>query len=132
MYKINGKYNEAIVYASTAEQSAVDQLKMICDMEIYKDSRIRIMPDVHAGAGCTIGTTMTLHGAVTPNMVGVDIVSGKDFFAALGAVGGELFTQRRVVCGEDFGGQKRGVGGAAGAHADGDRFNTCTHTGAHA
>ena len=78
MYKINGKYNEAIVYASTAEQSAVDQLKMICDMEIYKDSRIRIMPDVHAGAGCTIGTTMTLHGAVTPNMVGVDIGCGME------------------------------------------------------
>ncbi len=78
MYKINGNYNEAIVYASTAEASAVDQLKMICDMEIYKDSRIRIMPDVHAGAGCTIGTTMTLHGAVTPNMVGVDIGCGME------------------------------------------------------
>ena len=78
MYKINGNYNEAIVYASTAEQSAVDQLKKICDMEVYKDSRIRIMPDVHAGAGCTIGTTMTLHGAVTPNMVGVDIGCGME------------------------------------------------------
>ena len=78
MFKINGKYNEAIVYASTAEESAVDQLKIICDMEVYKDSKIRVMPDVHAGAGCTIGTTMTLHGAVTPNMVGVDIGCGME------------------------------------------------------
>lgn len=78
MYKIKGKYNEAIVYASTAEASAVEQLQTLCDMEVYKDSKIAIMPDVHAGAGCTIGTTMTLHGAVTPNMVGVDIGCGME------------------------------------------------------
>ena len=78
MYKINGIYNEAIVYASTAEESAMEQIKTICDMEVYRDSKIRIMPDVHAGAGCTIGTTMTLHGAVTPNMVGVDIGCGME------------------------------------------------------
>ena len=78
MYRIQGKYNEAIVYASTAENTAIEQLQTLCDMEIYKDSKIRIMPDVHAGAGCTIGTTMTLHGAVTLNMVGVDIGCGME------------------------------------------------------
>ncbi|MBO4919490.1 MAG: RtcB family protein [Erysipelotrichaceae bacterium] len=78
MYRIQGEYNEAIVYASTAEDTALQQLKTLCDMEIYKDAKIRIMPDVHAGAGCTIGTTMTLHGAVTPNMVGVDIGCGME------------------------------------------------------
>ncbi|MBQ6477848.1 MAG: RtcB family protein [Erysipelotrichaceae bacterium] len=78
MYKIQGKYNEAIVYTSNVEETALQQLQALCDMEIYKDSRIRIMPDVHAGAGCTIGTTMTLHGAVTPNMVGVDIGCGME------------------------------------------------------
>ncbi len=78
MYKIKGKYNETVVYASTAEAKAVEQLQTLCDMEVYKDSKIRIMPDVHAGAGCTIGTTMTLHGAVTPNMVGVDIGCGME------------------------------------------------------
>ena len=78
MYRIQGKYNEAIVYASTAEDTALQQLQTLCDMEIYKDAKIRIMPDVHAGAGCTIGTTMTLHGAVTPNMVGVDIGCGME------------------------------------------------------
>ncbi|MCR5096601.1 MAG: RtcB family protein [Erysipelotrichaceae bacterium] len=78
MYRIKGKYNEAVVYASAIEGAAMEQLQTLCDMEIYKDSKIRIMPDVHAGAGCTIGTTMTLHGAVTPNMVGVDIGCGME------------------------------------------------------
>ena len=78
MYRIKGKYNEAVVYASAIEEAAMEQLQTLCDMEIYKDSKIRIMPDVHAGAGCTIGTTMTLHGAVTPNMVGVDIGCGME------------------------------------------------------
>ena len=78
MYTIKGRYNEAIVYASTVEDQALEQLQTICDMEIYRDARIRIMPDVHAGAGCTIGTTMTLHGSVTPNMVGVDIGCGME------------------------------------------------------
>ncbi|MBR2809221.1 MAG: RtcB family protein [Erysipelotrichaceae bacterium] len=78
MYAIKGKHNEAIVYATTAEASAIEQLQTLCDMEAYKDSKIRIMPDVHAGAGCTIGTTMTLHGIVTPNMVGVDIGCGME------------------------------------------------------
>jgi tRNA-splicing ligase RtcB len=78
MYKIQGKYNQALVYATTAEAGAIEQLQTLCDMEAYKDSKIRIMPDVHAGAGCTIGTTMTLHGIVTPNMVGVDIGCGME------------------------------------------------------
>ena len=78
MYRIKGKYNEAVVYASAIEEAAMEQLQTLCDMEIYKDSKIRIMPDVHAGAGCTIGTTMALHGAVTPNMVGVDIGCGME------------------------------------------------------
>ncbi|MBR3151127.1 MAG: RtcB family protein [Erysipelotrichaceae bacterium] len=78
MEKILGKYNEALVYASVIEEKAAEQIRSLCDLEIYKDSKIRIMPDVHAGAGCTIGTTMTLHGAVTPNLVGVDIGCGME------------------------------------------------------
>ena len=76
MYKIKGRYNEAIVYASTVEDQALEQLQTICDMEIYKDAKIRIMPDVHAGKGCTIGTTMTVEGKACPNVVGVDIGCG--------------------------------------------------------
>ena len=78
MLRIKGKCNEAIVYASQIENQAEDQILQLCDMEIYKESKIRVMPDVHAGAGCTIGTTMTLHGAVTPNVVGVDIGCGME------------------------------------------------------
>ncbi|MBQ6559987.1 MAG: RtcB family protein [Erysipelotrichaceae bacterium] len=78
MININGKYNEAKVFTSTIEEEAIGQIRAICDLEVYASSKIRIMPDVHAGAGCTIGTTMTLHGAVTPNMVGVDIGCGME------------------------------------------------------
>ena len=48
----------------------------MCDYELTKDSKIRIMPDVHAGAGCTIGTTMTVIDKACPNVVGVDIGCG--------------------------------------------------------
>ena len=78
MYRINGTYNEAVVYASAADALAEEQLRTLCSMEIYRNNRIRVMPDVHAGAGCTIGTTMTIRDAVTPNMVGVDIGCGME------------------------------------------------------
>ena len=78
MFKIKGKYNEAIVYASICDENAKAQLKTICDMEVYGNCKIRIMPDVHAGAGCTIGTTTSITDAITPNMVGVDIGCGME------------------------------------------------------
>ncbi len=78
MISVKGKFNEAIVYTSNVEEKALEQIRNVCDLEIFRDSRIRIMPDVHAGAGCTIGTTMTLHGAAVPNMVGVDIGCGME------------------------------------------------------
>ena len=64
------------VFAKTFEHEAYDQVKALANYAPYNDSTIRIMPDAHAGAGCTIGTTMTLHGKVTPNLVGVDIGCG--------------------------------------------------------
>ncbi len=78
MERIRGRYNEAVVYTDNIEEKAMEQIRTLCDLEVYRDCRIRIMPDVHAGAGCTIGTTMTLHGAVTPNLVGVDIGCGME------------------------------------------------------
>lgn len=78
MIKINGKYNQAFVYTNTLEESAHDQLVQLCGMQAFKDSKIRIMPDVHAGKGCTIGTTMTITDKVVPNMVGVDIGCGME------------------------------------------------------
>ena len=76
MLKIKGKYNEAKCYVNIIEPTAKAQIKEVCDKEAFEGCKIRIMPDVHAGAGCTIGTTMTIHDKVVPNMVGVDIGCG--------------------------------------------------------
>ena len=76
MMEIKGKRNTAICYASVVEEEAVEQIRRMCDFEFAEGSRIRIMPDVHAGKGCTIGTTMTIKDKVVPNIVGVDIGCG--------------------------------------------------------
>lgn len=76
MIKIEGKVNTAICYASVVEEGAIQQIKRMCDYEFTSGSKVRIMPDVHAGKGCTIGTTMTVTDRVVPNIVGVDIGCG--------------------------------------------------------
>ena len=76
MFEIRGKVNTAICYAKIVEEEAVGQILRMCNYEFTKDSRIRIMPDVHAGKGCTIGTTMTITDKAVPNIVGVDIGCG--------------------------------------------------------
>lgn len=67
---------EVKIYADTFEYEAFEQIKRLANYEAYKDSIIRIMPDSHAGKGCTVGTTMTITDKVTPNLVGVDIGCG--------------------------------------------------------
>jgi len=76
MFEIKGKINTAVCYATVVEEEAVEQIRRMCDYEFTAGSRIRIMPDVHAGAGCTIGTTMTVIDKAVPNIVGVDIGCG--------------------------------------------------------
>ena len=76
MLEIKGRLNTAVCYARTVEDEAVEQIRRMCDYDCTKGSRIRIMPDVHAGAGCTIGTTMTITDRAVPNVVGVDIGCG--------------------------------------------------------
>ena len=76
MLEIKGKINTAICYANVIEEEAIEQIRRMCDYEFTAGSRIRIMPDVHAGKGCTIGTTMTVTDKVVPNIVGVDIGCG--------------------------------------------------------
>lgn len=73
---INSNGNEVKIYAKTLEDLAYEQVKGISEFEAYSDSKIRIMPDAHAGKGCVIGTTMTITDKVTPNLVGVDIGCG--------------------------------------------------------
>ena len=76
MLEIKGKVNTAVCYATVIEDEAVEQIRRMCDYPFTEGSRIRIMPDVHAGAGCTIGTTMTIRDRAVPNIVGVDIGCG--------------------------------------------------------
>ena len=78
LLEINGKYNSAKCFCSTIEDFAKDQIKAMCDSEIFANNKIRVMPDVHAGKGCTIGTTMTITNKVVPDMVGVDIGCGME------------------------------------------------------
>lgn len=74
--EIKGKYNTARAYAKVIEREAIEQIKRMCDYRFTKGAKIRIMPDVHSGKGCTIGTTMTIKDCVVPNIVGVDIGCG--------------------------------------------------------
>ena len=85
MIEIAGKFNTAICYTNELEDTAYSQIESVCNESAFKDLKIRIMPDVHAGKGCTIGTTMTITDKVVPNMVGVDIGCGM-YTVALGKV----------------------------------------------
>ena len=74
--EIKGKVNTAICYARVIEDEAIEQIRRMCDYPMTEGAKIRIMPDVHAGKGCTIGTTMTITDKAVPNVVGVDIGCG--------------------------------------------------------
>lgn len=76
MMEIKGNVNTALCYAKIIEEEAVEQIRRMCDYKFTEGSQIRIMPDVHAGKGCTIGTTMTVTDKAVPNIVGVDIGCG--------------------------------------------------------
>ncbi len=78
MIILNGKYNSAKVFTDNIEQDAIAQIIAFCSQPMSEGAQIRIMPDVHAGSGCTIGTTMTITDKVIPNLVGVDIGCGME------------------------------------------------------
>ena len=78
MQILEGRYSTAKVFSDTIEPEALAQIVRLLDQPFTKGSRIRIMPDAHAGAGCTIGTTMTVTDKVVPNLVGVDIGCGME------------------------------------------------------
>lgn len=73
MFTLNGKYNDCTVFTDNVDNETISQLIQLCNQPFVEGSQIRIMPDCHAGAGCVIGTTMTLTDKVCPNLVGVDI-----------------------------------------------------------
>ncbi|MCD7950205.1 MAG: RtcB family protein [Erysipelotrichaceae bacterium] len=76
MFEVKGKYNTAQVFASTVEPECISQIIDLCNQQWLEGCRIAIMPDCHAGSGCTIGTTIALHDKVSPSLVGVDISCG--------------------------------------------------------
>ncbi|MDE5947115.1 MAG: RtcB family protein [Oscillospiraceae bacterium] len=78
MFEVNGKYNSAKIFTDKIEQDAINQIITLCNQEFSENLKIRIMPDVHAGSGSTIGTTMTIKDKVVPNIVGVDIGCGME------------------------------------------------------
>ena len=76
MQEVQGNFNSAKIFTSVVDDKSIEQIRTLCDQTFVKGSKIRMMPDVHAGAGCTIGTTMTITDKVVPNLVGVDIGCG--------------------------------------------------------
>lgn len=76
MFELKGKYSSATIYTDNIDNSAIGLIQALCNQEFTRDSKIKIMPDVHAGKGCCIGTTMTIKDKVVPNLVGVDIGCG--------------------------------------------------------
>ncbi len=78
MIEVVGTHNTAVCYTDRLEDLAADQIRAVCNQPEFSDCKIRIMPDVHAGKGCTIGTTMTITDKIVPGMVGVDIGCGME------------------------------------------------------
>ncbi|MDE6995659.1 MAG: RtcB family protein [Lachnospiraceae bacterium] len=78
MIEVTGRFNSAKIYTDVVDEASISQVIALCNQEFSAGSRIRLMPDIHAGAGCTIGTTMTITDKVVPNLVGVDIGCGME------------------------------------------------------
>ena len=78
MIELKGKYNTAKIFTDVVDEASISQVLLLLNQEFVSGSRIRLMPDVHAGAGCTVGTTMTIADKIVPNLVGVDIGCGME------------------------------------------------------
>ncbi|MBQ3484349.1 MAG: RtcB family protein [Clostridia bacterium] len=80
MFEIRGRYNTAIVYAERTDQDSVAQVMAMCNTPYLAESRIRMMPDMHAAEGCTVGTSMTITNRANPAWVGGDIGCGMQVY----------------------------------------------------
>ena len=76
MLEVTGKYNMARIFTDRCDDATLAQITNLLNQPCAQGAKIRIMPDCHAGAGCVIGTTMTVTDKVIPNLVGVDIGCG--------------------------------------------------------
>lgn len=93
---VKGEYGRAKVFAQQVEEQALNQIYEITGHPMAINSKICIMPDVHAGKGCVIGTTMTIQDKVVPNYVGVDIGCGV-YMAKVNAQKGQLEKLDKVI-----------------------------------
>ena len=78
MFELSGKYGIAKVFTDVVDNESISQVINLLNQPYMEGSRVRMMPDIHAGAGCTIGTTMTIKDKICPNLVGVDIGCGME------------------------------------------------------
>lgn len=78
MFEVKGRFNTAKIFTDVVDDVSVGQVIELCNQEFCRESQIRLMPDIHAGAGCTVGTTMTITDKIVPNLVGVDIGCGME------------------------------------------------------
>lgn len=78
MIELRGKYNEAKIFTDVVDEESIAQVLLLLNQEFVSGNKIRMMPDIHAGSGCTIGTTMTIADKIVPNLVGVDIGCGME------------------------------------------------------
>lgn len=78
MLELRGKYGEAKVFTDMVDSESIAQVTNLLNQEFVSGCRIRMMPDIHSGAGCTIGTTMEIYDKCCPNLVGVDIGCGME------------------------------------------------------
>ena len=76
MEVIEGRYNSAKVFTNVLDENCIDQIKGLLDLEAFRETQVRIMPDCHAGSSCVIGFTADLGDKIIPNIVGVDIGCG--------------------------------------------------------
>lgn len=74
--ELKGKFANAIIHTSDIDENTINQVNNLINCDVSEGSTIHIMPDCHAGKGCTIGTTMTIKDRVCPNLVGCDVGCG--------------------------------------------------------
>ncbi len=76
MITVKNTYNEAKIFTDAIDSATEGLLSAFCALPVSAGSKIRIMPDVHAGKGCVIGTTMTITDKIATGLIGVDIGCG--------------------------------------------------------
>ena len=80
MFELSGRYATAKIFCDAVDEASISQVIQFLNQPIAEGQKIRMMPDIHAGLGCTIGTTMTITDRVVPNLVGSDIGCGMEVF----------------------------------------------------